>query len=298
MTEFIAAAVAAVGANTTKKVGLRVVPTYRCDRSCPFCYESVETRACPTFLLRLPIDKLPEDFNPAYVTLLGGELAAPFNQKATKQLLLSIQDAYPFCKKTLITNGCGNLDFYEDLTHYGITDFTFSINSYNQEINMLEKIRKLGANPRFSVRINMFFDMKKFLENEEVFIPIWDVSSALPLGFKHTLCADILCKDEINIDEVIDKINHFIEHRSLGEFEVTGVYRFSNFVKVECSSPNESHNKVLEFWISLPHTDGSFDKNEWIVLPDGTVTDDFADVVAGKGKGPVRITGWLGGISP
>lgn len=258
------------------KVGLRIVPTYSCNKRCMFCYQkSFDERVLEPTALRSILLKLRDGlgFNPAYITIQGGEVAQSDLEKEMKALFVIIEEVFPFTQKSLTTNGDGNYSFYHDLHNYGINNITFSLQSTSDK--HFNTLRDLAKMPYTTVRVNKYLDLPLMKGGHQAYIELLTecVDNDIPLTF----CCDIVNK--VNGDEVLDTFIGFVQEFT--GYSIKTVNHFTNFIKVEINKPLGLWNKTFPVYLST-HTQKDFKKDNWIILPGGSLTDDFNDVIVGR----------------
>lgn len=237
--------------------GVRVVMTYGCNRNCKMCYQKTKESVCldPIKYEEILKDIKSKDIIPTYFTIQGGEVTT--EKEATIKLASLTDEYFPqVFRKSITTNGDGDIAFYESLSKYGITNITFSLHQRDSIIE--DKILKIAHNGFFTVRVNCFMEENNFDDIFETIYPFC-VKNNIPL----TLCEDLIFgSKDINSDVMIqtqlkDAVPTFHKHQT--------VWRDVNF----------------RFWV-YKHQD-QYDYNNLIVLPNGTVTMTFDDVIVGKG---------------
>lgn len=235
-----------------KYEGIRIVPTYYCNKHCNFCYQ--KTKDC-NFADISKIENIIQniDFIPAYITFMGGELSC-FPEES-KKLFSTVHSILPMVfAKSIITNGNGDLRWYEGLKNDGISRIIFSCHNDVDFIAMREKIITLSKSAFFTTRVNCFLD-KDHIDQAKKILNICGVND-IPLTF----CYDL--REQTNdILDVIKPLGHF-----------TSVELYNNYCIVRMGN--------YSFWVYY-HKD--YKQNNLIILPDGSTTDDFKDVEDCKG---------------
>lgn len=235
-----------------KYEGVRIIPTYYCNRNCSFCYQ--KTKVC-NFVNISKVEKVLEniDFIPSYITFMGGELSCFPNE--TKKLMDMVHTKLPMVyTKSLITNGGGDFRWYESLKNVGISRLIFSCHNNNDFDNLKEKIVKLSQSAFFTTRVNSFLD-KNNIEKSKQILNLCSVHD-IPLTF----CCDLReCTD--NVSNIIKTLCYATKVESYDNYSIVTMGEYS-------------------FWIYY-HND--YKANNLIILPDGVTTDDFKDVEDCKG---------------
>lgn len=243
-----------------KPEGIRVVATYACKKNCPFCYQPTRIGG---FLDKNKFSKILEnlDFMPIYFTFQGGEISY-FPEKALE--LIDIADRYfpQVLSKSLTTNGQADLDFYEKTKLHGISHLTFSLHSVTPFSSLQDKILKLAQDGFFTVRVNCFIDETKIINYLDV------IDFCMRNKIQLTLCEDL------KFDSETSKYKDILKHKlSPYELEIKE-YKHQDIYTV--------HKWNYRFWV-YHHAD-HYDYNNLIVLPDGTTSMTFDDVLNGKGN--------------
>lgn len=230
--------------------GLRIIATYACSNKCSFCYQSTKDSVylTPENLERALVElkEVPE-----YVTLMGGEVSE-YPEETDK--LLSILSKR-FDKISITTNGNGDVEWYKSLFNKGVTNISFSLYS----IHLTKIIDKMKAiKPYGSVRANCFF-------NRESDMPSKVLQLCRKNGFNLTLCEDIY-KNEYHKDDIVKGLNIDDEIANIEDNEQSVIVKlFDDY----------------QFWI-FRHIE-NYNNDNFIVLPNGTITFDFNDVTKGVG---------------
>ncbi|MCC6527306.1 MAG: radical SAM protein [Polyangiaceae bacterium] len=243
---------------------LRIVLTYRCNRRCTFCYQSRwEGRQLGARELEAALARLPADFRPAFATFMGGEpTLAPDLERA----LTLVRRSFPAAETSLTTNGSGSLALYRRLAALGLANLTFSLPALDPEVyraltaeapaalaRYLDKIRALGRVPGLAVRINAYVvpgqedAVYRFCKQE---------------GLRLTFCEELRSRTPD-------------ERLALVPPAGTRVRAENALRRVHVDADG------FELW-SYKQVE-RFDYNNWIVLPDGSLSRDFADILAERG---------------
>lgn len=249
-----------------KMEGLRIVLTYRCNYNCRFCYQKVkqgQTMPLDEFKVRLAL--IPKSYKPTYITLMGGEIATIWN---FEEYLKVLKRKWPVIPISVTTNGSGSPEFYKRLFLIGVNNITFSLSTTDEQeykkvvgLNVsvteyMEKIKKVAQAGQ--VRVNSYIYPKNVSD-----IYLFCKENKLKLTF----CEE-LKKENQHVFREINRISNLKCVRK-SKFEI--VYQDTG---------------GFEFWNYL-HQD-SYDYNNLIMLPNGSFTDDFGDVVKQKGNRTVR----------
>lgn len=243
-----------------KYEGIRIIPTYYCNKNCSFCYQP--TKKCGFMNTNQIHEKVLNDidFIPAYITFMGGELSC-FPEES-KTLMSIIHSKFPMVyAKSLITNGNGDLNWYKSLKNEGITKIIFSCHS-PEDINiMLPKIETISKSAFFTARVNCFLNKQNISLVKNV------VEICQEKDFPLTLCYDIKCSaDDRIIYDDMETMTSYLSPGRLSEIR-------DNFTIVHCKNN-------YQYWIYY-HKENV--KNNLIILPDCSTTDDFTDVENCKG---------------
>lgn len=225
------------------KTGLRIITTYRCNEACSFCYqknkESVFLDPDKLRAICTSLSGLPE-----YITVMGGEVA--FNPDNTRAILSVLQDTYPTVPKSITTNGTGSIKFYSSLALNNLTVSMPILNPF--KIYLLKHFKAKGLD----VRVNHYTGEDK-AETYRVFD--WCQSNDVRL----TLCPPLE-------EGCLDPVQYVHEMRWNG-FRPTVIK--ANYAVFD--------NGLFKFWIYNHSNNYNYDNT--IVLPNGTVTEDFQDVI-------------------
>lgn len=245
--------------------GVRVITSYDCPRNCKFCYQPQRS----SVLLRA--GKLQEHlkgmkvhgFVPVYFTFQGGEIST--HPDHALQLFSVADRAFPqVFRKSLTTNGYGDWGFYHKAKIYGITHITLSMHGSNTHV--ADKAMTLARSGFYTVRLNCFLHRDHLEDARRVYL------FCRGTGIQLTLCEDLRkdciappTKEEIEEHVLQDEADNYVRHR----------YKHQD-VWVD-----PVHN--FRFWV-YHHLD-HYDYDNLIILPDGTLTKTFDDVMLCAGAG-------------
>lgn len=246
-----------------KPEGVRVVTTYKCNRNCTFCYQDSKESVVLTpekFRDILRISK-GKGFMPIYFTFQGGEVS---NYPDETIELIKLADFYypQVFRKSVTSNGYGEMGFYRDLKLYGITHLTFSLHKRTPIIE--ERLLELKSDGFYTVRVNCYLD-----ENN-----LNDVAYVFNFCQKHkiqlTVCEDLRLSAEVTYDSTKMLRESGIIDNSYKEIK----YKHQNVFF------SQEHN--FRFWVyrHLNH----YDYNNIIVMPNGDITITFDDIIHCKGN--------------
>lgn len=243
--------------------GVRVVSTYKCNRNCTFCYQDSKQSTLLTpdkFEDILKISK-EKGFMPVYFTFQGGEVS---NYPEETFDLIKLSDKYypQVFRKSVTSNGYGDMGFYRDLKLFGITHLTFSLHKNTPKIE--ERIIELKQDGFYTFRVNCYLD-----ENN-----VSDVAHVVDFCSKNnvqlTLCEDLRLSSVVDYDStLLLRENNIIDDSYIEEkFNHQNVFY------------SRKHN--FRFWVyrHLNH----YDYNNIIVMPNGDITITFDDIIHCKGN--------------
>lgn len=237
--------------------GIRIVASYSCKRNCPFCYQKVKNGG---FLSKINLEKTLDRFNtiiPEYITFQGGELS--YYEHETNEIMKVVDDRFPNVHiKSLTTNGDGRLDFYSNLNKYGINNITFSINGFINT-NLVNKLKKLKKTGMYKIRINTVLDVNNIKNLLDV------LHFCIKNDFQLTICEDMRLQPNYSKS---------ILEQELLDFEIIKEENQYNIYRLK--------ERNYEFWVYKHQNHYDFDN--LIILPDGTTTYDFDDVINCKGN--------------
>jgi molybdenum cofactor biosynthesis enzyme MoaA len=229
--------------------GIRIIGTYKFNSNCPFCYQKHKEGVFLTPSNALLALSNVTDVE--YMTFMGGELS-DYPTK-TIELLNTIIPLNKAQQYNLTTNGKGDISFYNDCINLGITNINISMPNFKND-DILFKIKELQN--RCNVRLNVFMSR---MGNFSTYYDIINFASSSNIGL--TFCEDM--KDipiETSIfSKIIDEPYSIEQHQTYNVFTLTR----NNF----------------NFWSF--HHDETHDN--LIILPNGTSTLEFNDVINGKG---------------
>jgi len=239
-----------IGMNT--KNGLRIITTYSCNRNCTFCYQSIKNsvKLNPEHLANIP-----QDFVPQYITVMGGEVS--MNPLHTLQIMKALDIRYPTVPKSVTTNGSGGVGFYNELASLGVTNISFSMPEPDEDLqHTILWLRQHTS--LFTIRVNCYF--KDPRDAKGTFA--WCLYNRIPL----TLCPD-MNMPYISAQGVAKSLCG-------NDFETLLITENQSIFL--CKYPRE-----LRFTV---YGHGSeYNNDNWIILPNGTLTDRFKDVMECKG---------------
>lgn len=244
-----------------KMLGLRIVLTYQCNYRCKFCYQHKKTgMVMPIEEFKRQITGIAGEYTPTYITLMGGEVFTIPNFAEYIRVLRAQWEDVPI---SVTSNGSGTVEFYENLFVVGVNNLTFSLVSLDEveykeivgvPVSSREYQQKIVAVAKFGpVRINSYI----YPHNVE---PIYKFCKKNKL--KLTFCEELKSENK----EVFSKL------AVTNKFEVQQQSKFEIIYK---------DKDGFEFWNYL-HQD-HYDYNNVVMMPDGSFSDDFGDVVAQKG---------------
>ena len=244
----------------TEKEGLRVIATYKCDRNCPFCYQSLKKSEYlePDKFRTILNDLKSSGFIPIYITFQGGEITI---QPHTMFELIKIsQEIYPqVFRKSITSNGYAPIEVYQESALYGITHLSFSLHRRSKVIE--DKIIKLKSSGFFTFRVNCFANISD--DNIPNLKYVYDFCKENQIQL--TFCEDL------RFVEVEDTTNVIVE-KVIGHTDIE-ILKF----KHQTILRDYKHNFLVWIYKHLDH----YDYNNWIVLPTGKLTDTFDDVING-----------------
>ena len=245
--------------------GVRVITSYECERNCRFCYQEQRhsVKLYPKKLHEHLQDMAARTFIPIYFTFQGGEIST--HPDHALQLFSVADKVFPqVFRKSLTSNGYGDPAFYQKAKLYGITHITLSLHGVNNRV--AELALRLARDGFYTVRINCFLHRDLLANARAVYRFCRDANIQL------TLCEDLRpdCMDPPTPDEVK-------EHVLQGD---ANSYVFRSY-KHQDVWTNPTRN--YRFWV-YHHAD-HYDYNNLIVLPDGSLTMAFDDVMVCAGAG-------------
>ena len=231
--------------------GVRTICTYSCKNNCSFCYQKERNgKFLSTKKFTNALNGV--DFLPIYFTFQGGEVSF-FPEETLKVLNIADKRFPQVFRKSITTSGVGDLEFYKETKKYGITHFSFSLHKRNPKTE--SKILKLARSGFFTIRVNCFFSEERMKEVEEV------LSFCIENDIQLTLCEDLrLSKNPKNSETILKKI---VKNYKIERYKLQSIYWLKD-------------NK-FRFWV-YKHLD-NYDYNNLIILPDGSTTITFNDVM-------------------
>lgn len=242
--------------------GLRIVSTYACKQNCKFCYQKTRKGG---FLkddkLKIILDSIKElNWNPTYITHQGGEIS-DFEEESMD--MFKITDDYFPCvfRKSITTNGLGNIDFYKKSKLYGITHFTTSLHGKNTKLE--EKLIELKKDGFLTARVNCFFD----IENLDKVKYVFDFCKKNDIQL--TICEDLRLSEDVN----------FNSSKTLYKYIINDSYEE---IKHKHQFIYVSEKENYKFWV-YKHLD-HYDYNNVIIMPNGDITMTFDDIIDCKGN--------------
>ncbi len=246
-----------------KPEGVRVVSTYKCNRNCTFCYQDSKQSTLLTsdkFREILRISK-SKGFMPIYFTFQGGEVS---NYPEETYELIKLADRYypQVFRKSVTSNGYGDMDFYRNLKLYGITHLTFSLHKATKFIE--DRLLELKSDGFYTVRVNCYLDTENFSDVAYVF------NFCQRHKIQLTICEDLRLSSDVTYDST--KLL-----RDSGTIDMT--YHEEKF-KHQNVFYSKEHN--FRFWVyrHLNH----YDYNNIIVMPNGDITITFDDIIHCQGS--------------
>lgn len=241
--------------------GFRIVLTYQCNYRCKFCYQKTKKgQIIPLDEFENQILMIPREYTPTYITLMGGEI---FTIPNFAEYIKVLRKRWPVVSISITSNGSGAVEFYKNLFEIGVNNITFSLSTLDEEeykniVNVpvsckkyqdkIIEIAKFGQ-----VRINSYI----YPKNVESIYKFCKRNN-----LKLTFCEELREENQCVFAELKKTYQFQVKQKS--KFEI--VYKDKD---------------GFEFWNYI-HQD-HYDYNNLIMLPDGTFTDDFGDVVQQKG---------------
>jgi|GEM_PF-3176938 len=244
-----------------KMLGLRIVLTYQCNYRCRFCYQHKKTGSVmPLAEFKRQIVGIANEYTPTYITLMGGEVFTIPNFAEYIKVLRAQWSDIPI---SVTSNGSGTVEFYENLFAVGVNNLTFSLVSLDEEeyqeivgvpVSNQEYQKKIVEVAKFGpVRINSYI----YPHNVESVYRFCKKNN-----LKLTFCEELKAENK----EVFSRLT------VANQFEVKQQSKFEIIYK---------DKDGFEFWNYL-HQD-HYDYNNVVMMPDGSFSDDFGDVVQQKG---------------
>lgn len=246
-----------------KPEGIRVVATYDCNRNCVFCYQDSKKSVLLTPDKFEDILKTSKEkgFMPVYFTFQGGEIS---NYPEETYELIKLADKYypQVFRKSVTSNGYGDMDFYRNLKLYGITHLTFSLHKKTPRIE--EKILELKSDGFYTFRLNCFLDTNNLDDVAYV------VNFCQENNVQLTVCEDL--RLSANVD--YDSTQIMMDNGIIDDTYIVEKFQHQNVFY------SEKHN--FRFWVyrHLNH----YDYNNIIVMPNGDITITFDDIIHCEGN--------------
>ncbi|HEY3451858.1 MAG TPA: radical SAM protein [Myxococcales bacterium] len=244
---------------------LRVVVGHRCNQRCSFCYQRRRDGGLMTAPeLAAVLHGLPSVFAPRFVTLMGGE---PTLCPDLPAMVSDLSARFPAAELSVTSNGTATAAAYLDLARRGAANLTFSLSTLDpvrypkitgQRAQTLEtylaKILQVRGETRASVRLNVYASAD---EVDALF------RFAKLHALRLTFCEDLVSGDRARAQGLRPPRGT----RVAVDDSLRRIYRDAD---------------GFEAW-QYKHLDGFADYQNLIVLPDGTLSLDFADVLAQRG---------------
>ena len=168
-----------------KPEGLRVIVSYNCKRNCSFCYQNKKDSVIltPEKFESILYQLSEYQFIPIYFTFQGGEIS---DYSDISYELFKIADKfYPqVFRKSITSNGHGDIDFYKKSKLYGITHITLSLHN-NTSKNVERLFDELKYDNFYTKRVNCFFTESEV--NNVKYVYNYCKDNQIPL----TLCEDL-----------------------------------------------------------------------------------------------------------
>jgi len=244
-----------------KMLGLRIVLTYQCNYRCKFCYQKKKTGAImPLAEFQQHMIEISGEYTPTYITLMGGEI---FTIPNFSNYIKVLRQIWPAVSISVTTNGSGSVEFYKNLFNVGVNNITFSLSTLD-EVEYCDIVNVPVSCAQYQVKI---VEVSKFGQvRVNAYIYPKNIDSIYQFckknNLKLTFCEE-LKEDNQCVFADLEKAHQFtVSHKSKFEIIYTDTDGF-------------------EFWNYI-HQD-HYDYNNVVMLPDGTFSDDFGDVVQQKG---------------
>lgn len=250
---------------TASPGSLRVVLGYRCNYRCSFCYQRRRDGAFlePPSLFRV-IDS-QSNLAPRFVTVMGGEATL---SNTLGEVVAGLRQRFPTAELSLTTNGSASLDAYLDLVEAGLQNLTFSVPTLDAAVyprvtgqeqhglgDYLAKIDEVRAWGRCSIRINAYAHAGNALDYYRY---------CKARGLRLTLCEDLVSSATAREQALA----------------------LPGLTVVHDDALRRIHQDADGFQVwQYRHVPHFCDYDNLIVLPDGTITVDFADVLTQRGAG-------------
>lgn len=241
--------------------GLRIIPSYKCNYNCSFCYQkdhsldlsqklNISTLANRITTLR------NSGFKPMYITFMGGEFTILENSLEYIDL---INKYFPFSQKSLTTNGSASFEYYDSLKMHGVNHITFSMNGSDEY--MIDKIYQLKISGSFILRVNIYFNINNPQRMEDI------LTFCMNTGIQATFCVDIKSSDIPTQDDIL---------KILGlNPSVWIVDKYANHMIFK------SDEFSYSFWVF--HHKQNYKNDNYIIIPSGEMTCNFKHVIDCRG---------------
>lgn len=246
--------------------GVRVITTYDCKRSCKFCYQTQRHST------QLDVDVFREHLRdlqkhgpmPIYFTFQGGEVTT--HPDHTFALCSSADHYFPqVFRKSVTSNGYGELDFYQKAKLHGITHITLSLHGPNARVEQLAC--RLAHDGFYTVRVNCFLHRDHLVDAAHVY------KFCRTNSIQLTLCED-LRPGCVSPPSIVAIKEHVVQYEPYG---------VQGYKHQDVWTSTSQRDVPYRFWV-YHHVD-QYDYNNLIVLPDGTLTMTFDDVMVCAGAG-------------
>lgn len=245
--------------NSYNPEGIRVVGTYQCKRNCSFCYQThkISNVLCPIKFEVFLQELIKHKFYPTYFTFQGGEIS-DFVDESYEWFRLADKYYPQIFRKSITSNGHGDIEYYLKSKLLGISHITFSLhNDLHKSVE--DKLVILKNDGFFTVRVNCYLNMDK-LEDVKYVIDFCTENK-----IQLTLCEDLRLSSEIDYDSA----NILTQTGIIDSTYVIDRYRHQSILT------SEHHNFRIWIYKHLNH----YDYNNIIVKPDGTLTMTFDDII-------------------
>jgi len=245
--------------------GVRVITTYACSRGCKFCYQTQRhsVKLDSVKFVQHCRDMQDIGLMPIYFTFQGGEVSTHPNHTYA---MCRVADKYfpQVFRKSITSNGYGERDFYHAVKLHGITHITLSLHGPNKRVETLAQ--DLAQDGFYTVRINCFLHQDHLDAARYVYCFCRDNRIQL------TLCEDLRpdcikppSPKQISEDVLKLESPHYVMRR----------YKHQDVWT----------NPVTHYRFWVYHHIDHYDYNNIIVLPDGSLTMTFDDVMVCAGSG-------------
>jgi hypothetical protein len=171
-------------------------------------------------------------------------------------------------RKSITSNGYGELDFYRKAKLYGITHITLSLHAPSAQVEQLA--RRVARDGFYTVRVNCFLHRDRLEQAQYVyhFCRANHIQLTLCEDLRHD-GADPPTPAEIREHVLADAVSH--------------EYRVQHHKHQDVWTRLWGKGAPYRFWV-YHHID-HYDYNNIIVLPDGSLTMTFDDVMVCAGAG-------------